>query len=117
MKFTRYFYLVALFLALLIAPALQTGCSTPPSARVKTVQTLLAVGHSAEATVALSAQLYRDHRITAVQAQAIIDFYNLKFQPAYRVAVLAAQSNYDSLASPDLLALAAALAALIPPQS
>ncbi len=90
-----------------------TGCQTPPSQRVAQVQTLKAVGHTAEAAVATSAQLYAGHSITAKQARDVMDFYDLKFQPAYRIAVNAVNANLDSIASQDLADLAAQLAALV----
>lgn len=94
-------------------PWMGTGCQTTPSERVVQVQTLLAVGQSAEGTVGLSAQLYRDGKITAVQARSVLDFYNNKFQPAYRLAVATAQSNLATLASPDMMNLASQLSALV----
>lgn len=100
------------FLAIAL-PVAQTACSNPPSARVVQVQTLKAVGQSAEAAVALSAQLYRDQQITAAQARQVADFYDQKFQPAFRVAVSAVQANLDSIASPDVMALAQQLSALV----
>jgi hypothetical protein len=89
------------------------GCATPPSARVVQVQTLKAVGQTAEAAVALSARLYRDGVITPNQALEIRAFYDERFQPAFRLAAAAAQANLDSIASPDLAALAGQLAALV----
>lgn len=100
-------------LMLAVMPPLFVSCSTPPSARVVQVQTLKAVGQSADAAVALSAQLYRDGKLTAAQARQVADFYDLKFQPAYRLVVTAVQANLDSVASPDLMALASQLSALI----
>lgn len=99
----------------LASPALwlTPGCSTPPSERVVQVQTLKAVGHSAEGVVALSARLYQQRVITAEQARQVMDFYDLKFQPAFRVAVAAVQGNLDSIASPDLVSLAAQLSDLL----
>lgn len=103
-----------LILALAVAtPLVQTGCGTSPSSRVVQVQTLKAVGQSADAAVALSAQLYHDGKITAAQANQVRDLYDLKFQPAYRVAVNAVQANLDSIASPDLLALTQQLSTLV----
>lgn len=99
--------------ALLGVPLVMTSCSSPPSTRVVQVQTLKAVGHTAESAVLLSAQLYRDHKITDAQARAVMDFYNLKFQPTYRVAVNAVQMNLDSFASPELIDLAQQLATLV----
>lgn len=97
----------------LAVPVFQTACTTAPSARVVQVQTLKAVGESAEASVTLSAQLYRDGHITAAQARQVLDFYNLKFQPSFRVAVAAVNSDLSSIASPDVISLAQQLAALV----
>lgn len=108
--------IIASFLAALCAffvlPSF-VGCSTAPSARVVQVQTLKAVGQSAEAAVALSAQLYNGGTISAAQARQVIDFYNTKFQPAFRLAVSAVNANLDSIASPDVASLASQLAALV----
>lgn len=102
-----------LFLFLAVLPPLFVSCSTPPSARVVQVQTLKAVGQSADAAVALSAQLYRDGKITAMQAIQVKNFYDQKFQPTYRLAVAAVQANLDSVASPDLMSLASQLASFV----
>ena len=105
-----------LILALVTATPLalvQTGCSSPPSARVVQVQSLKAVGESAEAAVTLSAQLYRDGKITPAQARQVLDFYDTKFQPAFRLAVAAVNANLDSIASPDVALLASQLSALV----
>lgn len=99
----------ALFLSL---PVYTTSCQAP-SARVVQVQTLKAVGHTAETAVATSAQLYGAHLITDKQARDVMDLYNQKFQPAYRVAVKAVNANLDSLAAPELIDLAAQLATLV----
>lgn len=110
MKSVRLLILAA---ALGLGSVAYQGCSTPPSGRVAQVQTLKAVGHTAEAAVATSAQLYNGHIITAKQARDVIDLYNLKFQPAFRVAVNAVNANLDSIASPELADLAGQLAALV----
>lgn len=96
-----------------IAPMYFTGCSTPPNARVVQVQSLKAVGQSAEAAVALCAQLYRDKQITAAQATRVIMFYDATFQPAFRLAAQAVQSNLDSTASPEIASLAAQLTEMV----
>lgn len=90
-----------------------TGCQTAPDQRVFAVQTLKAVGESADAAVGLSAQLYRDGKITPAQARQVLDFYNLKFQPSYRVAVSAVNSDLSTIASPDVMNLASQLSALV----
>lgn len=93
--------------------ALTTSCSIPPSQRVVTVQTLKAVGQSAETAVSVSAQLYQSGQITAAQARQVMDFYDNKFQPSYRIAVSAANADLSSVASPDLLTLASQLSNLV----
>lgn len=105
---------LALILCLALAvPVLQTGCGSPPSARVVQVQTLKAVGQTAEAAVALSAQLYAAGKITPDQAYQVKALYDTKFQPAFRIAVNAVNANLDSFASPDLIALAQQISDLV----
>lgn len=104
------------FIIVLLAFAMPVGftaCSTPPAQRVVAVQSLLIVGHSAESAVQLSAQLYRDGKITPAQARAVIDFYDIKFQPAYRLAVATVQSDLSAPASPQVLDLATQLLTLV----
>jgi hypothetical protein len=100
-------------LLLCTTPLVTTGCSTAPNARVAQVQTLKAVGHAAESAIELTRELYRTQRITATQARQAMDFYDQRFQPTYRVAVAAVRANLDSLASPELVGLAAELSALV----
>lgn len=104
-----------LFFALLAfsIPVLQTGCGTPPSQRVAAVQTLKAVGQTAETAVATSAQLYSTGAITAAQARQVMDLYNQKFQPAYRLAVSAVQNNLDASSPQDLIDLSTQIATLV----
>jgi hypothetical protein len=104
-----------LIFALAFSVPFFAGCpSVPaPTERVKQVQTLKAVGHTAEAAVSSSAQLYAAKLITDKQARDIADLYNDKFQPLYRVAVNAVNANLDSIASPELAGLAAQLAAIV----
>ena len=109
----KLFQVIALAMLALSGPFAVTACQQAPTQRVVQVQTLKAVGQSADAAVALSAQLYRDGRITPAQARQVMDFYDLKFQPAYRVAVYAVQGNLDSFASPDVAGLATQLIALV----
>jgi hypothetical protein len=42
-----------------------------------------------------------------------MDFYNLQFQPAYRMAVATVRSDLTNLASPEVMALAGQLSALL----
>jgi hypothetical protein len=95
------------------SPVLLTSCSTAPSSRVTQVQTLKAVGESAEAVVTSAAHLYASGQITAAQTLQITHFYDFTFQPAYRVAVTAVNSNLTLQAPDDLIALSAQLSALL----
>jgi polyhydroxyalkanoate synthesis regulator phasin len=104
-------FLIILLLA--CAPAFTTSCTTAPSSRVVAVQTLKSVGQTAETSVAISAQLYKDGRITAGQARQVMDVYDKQFQPAFRIAVITANSNLESIASPDLMNIATQLAAMV----
>lgn len=107
-----------IFVAFLLAALPITGpigCSTPPSARVVEVQSLKAVGESAEAAVALSAHLYASGTITAAQARQVVAFYDGQFQPAFRLAATAARADLSQPASADLAALASQLVALVNP--
>ena len=97
--------LILVLILALAVPLAPIGCQTPPSERVVAVQTLKALGEAAEAAVTLSAQLYRNGTINAVQARAVIDFYDQKYQPAYRLAVAAANANLDSVANPEVSSL------------
>lgn len=97
-------------------PVFTPGCANTPQtekARVVAVQTLKSVGQAAETAVGLSAQLYRDGKITAVQARQVLDLYNHEFQPVFRMAVTAAHSDYSSIASSDLITLSAQISALV----
>lgn len=105
-----------LAVALAVQPVVNVGCQTPPEQRAVVFQTLKAVKITAEGAVSLSAELYRDGKITAAQARQITDFYNEHFYrhgSPFHVAVLAARSNLDSFASPDIAALAGQLIALV----
>ncbi len=103
-----------LFLLLAVLPPVAfTGCSSPPDKRVAQVQTLKAVGHAAETAVATTAQLYLAGVITQAQADQVRNLYDNRFQPTFRVAVSAVNANLDSVASPELVALASQLAALV----
>lgn len=108
----RILLIIALACGAIALPVLETSCAAP-SERVVQVQTLKAVGHTAEAAVAASAQLYAAGKITAVQARQVMDIYDKQFQPAFRVAVNAVNANLDSIASPELVTIAAQLSALI----
>lgn len=108
--------LITLMLAstvLAISPVMFTGCKTVPNERVQVVQTLKIVGQSAKATVDSAAQLLAQGSITVVQWNKIAAVYDTQFQPAYTLAVAAAHSDLSTVASPDLIGIAAQLAALV----
>jgi hypothetical protein len=102
-----------LILLLAAAPLAPTGCSTAPSGRVVAVQTLGAIGISAKASINEAAQLLASGQITVAQFQKVASFYDSVYQPAYTLAVQAVRSDLSSVASPQLVGLAAQLAALV----
>ena len=102
-----------LILCLACTPLAFTNCTQAPSERVVFVQTLKSVGQTAETTVAMSARLYQAGDISPAQAYAVAEFYDKKFQPAFRTAVFAAKSNLDTVASPEVVELARQLSALV----
>ncbi len=104
---------LAMISLIVAVPVIETGCKTAPDSRHVQYATLKAVGDTADGAVALGAHLYQQGTITAAQATQINAFYDQKFQPAYRVAVSAARADLSSVASPDLMNLAAQLAALV----
>ncbi len=112
MKSLRFLYLAV---ALMCATPLviTTGCQTGSTTQATAVTTLKVVGATASQAMATSAQLLKDGKITVAQWNQIADIFDHQFQPSYRLAVAAANSNVDSVASPDLVSLAAQLGALI----
>lgn len=103
-----------LCLCLVVAiPAILTGCSTAPSQRVATVQTLGAIGIAAKSSLDEAARLLAQKKITVAQWSRIAAFYDTAWQPAYRLAVQTVRSDLSSVASPDLLGLAAQFASLV----
>lgn len=76
----------SILLFLCLAPiTLYQGCAHSP-ALVIAAQTLKGAGETAEAAVESSAKLYGAGQISADQANAVRDLYDLKFQPAFRAA-------------------------------
>ena len=101
-------------LCLACAPVAFTSCQiTPATRQVIAVQSLKSVGQTAEAALTVSAQLYHDGKITAAEARAVNDFFDSKFEPAFRFASSVARANRDSVASPNLVSLASQLASLV----
>lgn len=109
----RIISLVILACVAFTVPLLNTGCSTAPDQRTQTVQTLKIVGQSAKTTMDGATQLLKQGSITVQQWQSIASFYDSKFQPAYALAVASARSDLSSIASPDLIGIAAQLSALV----
>lgn len=92
-----------------------TGCTTPVNQRVVAGQTIKAAGQAAEAALTLSAQLYAAGRISPAVARGHLDFFDQRWQPAYRVALAAVASDTGAPAPAQLLALLAQFQAMIPP--
>jgi hypothetical protein len=99
--------------AIFASPSLLLTSCSAPSTHVVAVQSLKAVGQSAEAAMNLSIQLYKDGRITAAQAREINAFYDVRFQPAYRVAVAAVQTDLSQPAPAQVIDLATQLINLV----
>jgi len=110
MKTIRF---LTLAIALGILPATFSGCNSTPSQRVVQVQTLTAVGTAAKTSMQAATSMLKQGQITVAQWQVIANAYDLKFQPAFAIAVSAARSDLSSVASPDLIALAGQLATLV----
>lgn len=108
-----------LILALACAAALplaHTGCSTPPAARTQAATSLKITGLTAKAAIDAAALLLREGQITRGQWDRIAAFYDLRFQPAFNLAVATARADLSGPASPDLAALLTEFTALIAAQ-
>lgn len=101
------------FVCLVGNVALTTGCTTSVSSRTAAASTLKIVGLSAKGAIDSAAVLLREEKITRAQWDKVAAFYDLKFQPAFALAIVAAQSDLSSPASADVLALAGQLTALV----
>lgn len=112
MKKLRYFLIPVLaWVAFFSMPVLQTGCST--TSQPQAVQTLKIVGVTAKTGLDACTQLLKQGTITVAQYQKVADFYDNRYAPAYALALTAARSDLSSVASPDLLLVAAQFAALV----
>jgi len=105
--------LLLAFLLVAAVPTIPTGCSTAPTQRGQTVTTLKIVGASVDTSMKIAVQLYRDGKISPAVWNQVAAIHDQKFQPAYNLAVAAVQANLDSVASPDLVGLAAQLAQIV----
>lgn len=90
-----------------------SGCANPPSARVVQARTLGVLGSTAKAGMDGATQLLKQGRLTVDQWRTIANYYDLRWQPAYNLAVAAVRSNLDSIAGPDLQKLADEFLALL----
>lgn len=102
-----------LIILLATAPLAHTSCSTAPVERVSQVHTLQAIGATADTAMKTAASLRKHDQITEEQWQKVAVFFDTRYQPAYRLAVAAVSADLSSAASPDLVNLAAQLAALV----
>jgi ABC-type oligopeptide transport system substrate-binding subunit len=105
MKKLRSVLAAVCLLAVVSAPVLTTGCHNTATSQSTKYKTLAAVGAAAQAAMDSTAALLKAGTITVPQFQRVAEFYDGKFQPAFRFAVVAAQADTSSLASPDLTAL------------
>jgi hypothetical protein len=108
--------LLPLVLALAVATPVVinfSGCQTPVDQRTTAVTTLKVVGLTADTAMKLAADAYHNNQIRPDQWQAIADFHDQKFLPAYNTAVQAVQADLSSIATPDVIALCQQLGALI----
>lgn len=103
---------VALWVGFFSLPVLQTGCTSAPETRVAEVQTLKAVGLSAKTAMDAATTLLKQNSITLAQWMRVADLYDHEFQPAYRVAVNAVQSDLAP-ASPQLINVGAQIVQLV----
>jgi len=112
-KFISILAFTALWAGFFSLPVLQTGCTTPPDQRVQTVQTLKIVGQSAKTSMDAATQLLKQGTISVAQWSKVAEVYDRSFQPIYSTAIVTAHANLDSVADPELLGIAAQLAALV----
>lgn len=105
--------LLALAVFTVTLPVIHTGCQTPPNERVVAGQTLKIAGQTAEAAMDEVVQLFKTGKITAAQDRAVSDFYDQKFQPAFRLAKNAVNGDLSSLASKDVADLLSQLLQLV----
>lgn len=96
-------YIIILILAV-ITPLASTSCATAPSAQQNAVLTLKISGETAKAAMDGATLLLKEGSITVAQWQKVADLYRAKFQPAFNLAVVAAQGNYSTLSSADVAA-------------
>lgn len=89
----------------------QTGCLTT---QAQQAQTLEAVGLGAKATVDTAAILLKNGKISVIQFENIAYFYDQRFQPAFRAALILVENNQQAPASLRVVQLAAELASLLP---
>ena len=115
MKFLRSPFLFLTLAVALLAPAAFTlgGCGTPVTERSQAVTTLKAIGLTVDTSMTVAAKMYHDGKISQAQWQQIADFHDLKFMPAYHLAVDVVQADLSSIATPDVINLAGQLGALV----
>jgi len=112
-KFISIIAILSLWVGFFSLPISQTGCKSTPEQRTQTVQTLKIVGQSAKTSMDAATQLLKQGSISVAQWQKVATVYDTQWQPTYAIAVNAAHSNLDSIADPELIGIAAQLAALV----
>lgn len=90
-----------------------TGCTTGSTSQAVYVTTLKVLHTTVDAAMSTGTQALKDGKITVAQWQTVATFYDQTFQPAFNVAVAGANSNINSVASPDLIAMGTKIGALV----
>jgi len=95
--------LILAFLLAVTMPLAQTACQSQTSQQ-NAVLTLKISGETAKAAMDGATLLLKDGHITVAQWQKVADAYQFRFQPAFNLAVTAAQGNYTALSPADVSA-------------
>lgn len=101
----------ALYLLLLTPTITATGCFT--LSHKEQIQSLEAVGMAAKLTIDTAAVLLEEEKISLDKFQVIANFYDTRFQPAYREALKRVEGNKNNPAPLKLVSLASELSLLL----
>lgn len=101
-------YLLILCLGLAGCSAVESVINKPvaPATQLTAVQTLQTVAASTKAAMDTATALLKSGQITVTQWQAIANFYDNKFQPAFNLAVTAVGSDLTAPAGTTIADLA-----------
>lgn len=102
--------LLILFLAV-ATPLAVTSCQSTDQSQV--VHTLQAVGQTAKGAMDGATLLLKDGKIDGVKWQKVADIYDLKFQPAFAVAVSMAKTDLSQPSPAELVAITEEITTLV----